>query len=58
MVTGESLNPPASSDAFSADAIRASSLYNDDLAPVTAERRSWGTYNYAALWVAMRMVVF
>ena len=53
MATGESLNPLASTDVLSADAIRASSLYNDDLAPVTAERRSWGTYNYAALWVAM-----
>ena len=53
MATGESLNPPAPSDAFSADAFRTSSLYNDDLAPVTAERRTWGTYNYAALWVAM-----
>jgi len=28
-----------------------SSLYNEDLAPVTA--RSWTTYNYAALWVSM-----
>src|SRR6266853_378048 len=26
---------------------------NPDLAPVTAERRHWGTYNYAALWVSM-----
>src|ERR1700730_16187854 len=53
MATGESLNPPASTDVLSPDAIRSSSLYNEDLAPVTAERRSWGTYNYAALWVAM-----
>src|SRR5260370_6715572 len=53
MATGESLNPPASTDLLSADAVRTSSLYNDDLAPVTAERRSWGTYNYAALWIAM-----
>src|SRR6202166_5154150 len=28
-------------------------LYNEDLAPVPPERRTWGTYNYAALWVAM-----
>src|SRR5260370_36779556 len=53
MATGESLNPPASTDLLSADTVRTSSLYNDDLAPVTAERRNWGTYNYAALWVAM-----
>jgi NCS1 family nucleobase:cation symporter-1 len=33
--------------------IQSSSLYNPDLAPVTAERRTWTTYNYAALWVSM-----
>jgi NCS1 family nucleobase:cation symporter-1 len=35
------------------DAIRSSSLYNKDLAPVSPERRTWGTYNYAALWISM-----
>jgi nucleobase:cation symporter-1, NCS1 family len=39
--------------ATDAQSIRASSLYNEDLAPVPAERRTWGTYNYAALWIAM-----
>src|SRR5258707_5022405 len=29
------------------------SLYNPDLAPIPAEKRTWGTYNYASLWVAM-----
>jgi len=33
--------------------IEDSALYNPDLAPAEAERRSWGTYNYAALWVSM-----
>src|SRR5512133_2847596 len=33
--------------------IEDSPLYNHDLAPVPAERRTWGTYNYAALWVSM-----
>jgi NCS1 family nucleobase:cation symporter-1 len=33
--------------------IEASPLYNPDLAPTPAERRTWGTYNYAALWVSM-----
>ncbi len=33
--------------------IESSPLYNPDLAPTTAERRHWGTYNYAALWVSM-----
>jgi nucleobase:cation symporter-1, NCS1 family len=36
-----------------AETIQSSSLYNEDLAPIPASRRSWGTYNYAALWVAM-----
>lgn len=30
-----------------------SSLYNDDLAPVSLSRRNWSTYNFAALWAAM-----
>jgi nucleobase:cation symporter-1, NCS1 family len=30
-----------------------SSLYNEDLAPVATQLRTWGTYNYAALWIAM-----
>ena len=29
------------------------SLYNEDLAPIPPERRTWGTYNYASLWVAI-----
>ncbi len=28
-------------------------LWNKDLAAVSPDRRVWGTYNYAALWVAM-----
>ena len=34
-------------------AIEFSPLYNADLAPTTPERRTWGTYNFAALWVSM-----
>ena len=33
--------------------IESSPLYNEDLAPTTSEHRTWGTYNYAALWVSM-----
>src|SRR5213078_2053980 len=33
--------------------IEESPLYNHDLAPVDAAHRTWGTYNYAALWVSM-----
>jgi len=32
-------------------------LYNEDLAPVPLGRRSWGTYNYASLWVAMSVCI-
>src|ERR1019366_3816615 len=32
-------------------------LYNEDLAPVPIERRTWGVYNYASLWVAMSVCI-
>ncbi len=32
-------------------------LYNEDLAPVARERRTWGLYNYASLWVAMSVCI-
>jgi nucleobase:cation symporter-1, NCS1 family len=32
-------------------------LYNADLAPTTAAQRTWGTYNYIALWFSMSMEV-
>src|SRR3954454_20411425 len=38
---------------LAAETIRESSLYNKDLAPVAPERRTWRTYNYAALWISM-----
>src|ERR1700723_2958804 len=33
--------------------IESSPLYNEDLAPASAARRHWGTYNFAALWISM-----
>src|SRR5437763_8085073 len=33
--------------------IESSPLYNPDLAPASSERRTWRTYNVAALWVSM-----
>src|SRR3954463_16772869 len=33
--------------------VEASGLYNDDLAPGPLARRTWTTYNSAALWVSM-----
>ncbi|MBM3745472.1 MAG: NCS1 family nucleobase:cation symporter-1 [Acidobacteria bacterium] len=37
--------------------LRASALYNEDLAPAGPARRTWGTYNYAALWVGMSVQI-
>jgi nucleobase:cation symporter-1, NCS1 family len=34
-----------------------SSLTNSDLAPTTRAQRTWGTYNYIALWFSMSMEV-
>jgi nucleobase:cation symporter-1, NCS1 family len=34
-----------------------SSLYNKDLAPVPIDKRTWGIYNYASLWVAMSVCI-
>jgi nucleobase:cation symporter-1, NCS1 family len=37
--------------------IQATQLTNDDLAPTTAAQRTWGTYNYIALWFSMSMEI-
>ena len=34
-----------------------SSLINDDLAPIPQEKRKWGTWNYAALWISMSLCI-
>ena len=36
---------------------RVNRLYNKDLAPVPPEKRTWGIYNYASLWVAMSVCI-
>ena len=41
----------------SIDVVRESSLYNKDLAPVPLDKRTWGIYNYASLWVAMSVCI-
>jgi cytosine/uracil/thiamine/allantoin permease len=35
------------------DDIDNSKFYNEDLAPVPLEKRTWTTYNFAALWISM-----
>ena len=37
--------------------INSSSLYNEDLAIVPKEKRTWGTWNYAALWISMSLCI-
>jgi NCS1 family nucleobase:cation symporter-1 len=44
--------PPAATDD-----IRNSPLWNPDLAPTPPERRTWSTYNIAALWIGMSVVI-
>jgi len=37
--------------------IAGSSLYNEDLAPVPADKRTWGIYNFASLWIGMSVCI-
>jgi NCS1 family nucleobase:cation symporter-1 len=32
-------------------------LYSEDLAPIPMSKRSWGTWNYAALWISMSLCI-
>jgi len=33
------------------------SLYNEDLAPILQSKRTWNTWNYAALWISMSLCI-
>ncbi len=54
---------PESSAAYTPDFVTtsedlsASPLWNRDLAPTPIERRTWSTYNIAALWIGMSVVI-
>ena len=37
--------------------ISSSSLYSDDLSPVPSNKRTWNTWNYAALWISMSLCI-
>lgn len=37
--------------------IKEAPLINDDLAPIPPEKRKWGTWNYAALWISMSLCI-
>src|SRR6186713_2128640 len=47
----------ASALSASADFQSSSSLYSEDLAPVPPARRTWTTWNYAALWISMSLCI-
>lgn len=39
------------------EVVSSSSLYSEDLAPVPESKRTWGTWNYAALWISMSLCI-
>src|SRR5450830_1338106 len=51
--TGEVVHADGRVELANASAVLGSALYNEDLAPVPIARRTWTTYNYAALWISM-----
>src|SRR5450756_1337823 len=51
--TGEIIHADGRVELANASAVLGSALYNEDLAPIPIARRTWTTYNYAALWISM-----
>lgn len=39
------------------EGINGSSLYSEDLAPISVAKRSWNTWNYSALWISMSLCI-
>ncbi len=37
--------------------MRPDSLYSEDLAPIPGDKRTWNTWNYAALWISMSLCI-
>lgn len=37
--------------------LQSSPLYSEDLAPVPLRKRTWSTWNYAALWISMSLCI-
>jgi len=37
--------------------IHNTALYSEDLAPTPMEKRTWGTWNFAALWISMSLCI-
>ena len=54
VATGATYTPDST---LSPDDVRSSPLWNRDLAPTDPSRRTWSTYNIAALWIGMSVVI-
>lgn len=37
--------------------IKSSPLYSEDLSPIVKTKRTWGTWNYAALWISLSLCI-
>jgi NCS1 family nucleobase:cation symporter-1 len=58
MTTRAPVAPSYSADFVTTDEdLSHSPLWNPDLAPTPIERRTWSTYNIAALWIGMSVVI-
>jgi NCS1 family nucleobase:cation symporter-1 len=57
--TADSAPPPGFTPDFvtTSEDLSASPLWNEDLAPTPLDRRTWSTYNIAALWIGMSVVI-
>lgn len=59
MTTADAVLIPGEKNDFieMTDDLSASPLWNEDLAPTPLSRRTWTTYNIAALWIGMSVVI-
>ncbi len=51
--SGELHHPDGRVELTEPQSLRASPHYNEDLAPVPLTKRTWSTWDYAALWISM-----
>ncbi len=52
-ITSQAELPDGRVELLKTSRIERSALYNEDLAPVPIAKRTWTTYNFAALWISM-----
>ena len=56
-MTAVAADSHASGSVTGGEDIRNSPLWNEDLAPTAPSQRTWSTYNIAALWIGMSVVI-